>query len=316
MKTIRAFFILLYCLLFANMDAFPQLIRLLDTNNMWSVLEIDDRPAGFPGKQPYKISHWLKPGNDTILNGKTYKIVLYSTDEHHSTWENSGLFMREEEGKVYWCDQDELREDETLLYDFNLQEGESISRYLNSYLDYQIISVVDSIRSVQLGGSLRKIFYISNTLYPDDFKRPEIWIEGIGSLWGLRRNNPCSFSTGCQVYQVLLCYYQDGEEFYHSPDFDDCYYNWTWSGIKNPGLISDFQLYPNPSSGKFYIVTDISDGSSTVQIFDSVGKQIRSYRTSALRHTEVDISDVPSGIYFVRLINQNSSGIKKMAIKK
>ena len=78
MKTIRSLSILLYCLLFANIEVFPQLIKLLDADNLWSVLEIDDRTPGFPGPQPYKLSHWLKTGSDTVVNGKTYTIILYS----------------------------------------------------------------------------------------------------------------------------------------------------------------------------------------------------------------------------------------------
>jgi len=284
-----------------------QTMKLLDENNLWSVLEKDNSPPGFPDTNPYKLSHWLKTGNDTILNGKTYKTMLYSMDENHSTWEDRGFFLREEEGKVYWLNIDETREEETLLYDFNLQEGDSISRYLAPLWNIKIVSAVDSIRYIQIGNSLRKTFYISNTLDSGWWKIPEIWIEGIGSLWGLERNNICSFVTGCQVIRNLLCFYQNGEELYHSPDFDNCYYHWTWLGIEKPELIPDFQIYPNPSSGKFTITTTHGDENSQIQIFDSSGKQIRSFRIGSSNHIEVDMSDVPSGVYFVKSILQNGN---------
>ena len=283
-------------------------------NNLWSVLEEDNSPPGFPDTHPYKLSHWLKTGNDTILNGKTYKNILYSTDASHLEWEGRGLFLREEEGRVYWCDQAEPREEETLLYDFNLQEGESIIRYLAPDWDVKIISTVDSIRSIQIGDSLRKIFYISNTLDSDSGKRPEIWIEGIGSLVGLERNNIYSFTTGCNVVRNLLCFNQDGNKLYHSPDFDDCYYS-SKSGIQTVKLTSDFQIYPNPSQGKFTLITDDSDEDTLVQIFDSTGKQIRSYPMGTLHLLNIDISNVFSGIYFVRLIKQNTSITKKIVMK-
>jgi len=293
---------------------YSQSMRLLEPTSIWSVLEEDNSPPGFPDTHPYKLSHWLKTGNDTILNGKTYKNILYSTDASHLEWESRGLFMREEEGRIYWYDQAEPREEETLLYDFNLQEGESISRYLAPYWNVKIISAVDSIRSIQIGDSLRKIFYISNTTDSNSGKRPEIWIEGIGSLWGLERNNICSFITGCNAVRNLLCFNQDGNELYHSPDFNECYYS-SKSGIQKVNLASDFQIYPNPSQGKFTLITDDSDEDTLVQIFDSTGKQIRSYPMGTLHLLNIDISNVFSGIYFVRLIKQNTSITKKIVMK-
>jgi hypothetical protein len=325
MKTIRLILLFFFLLVFANIETFSQPMKLLDENNLWSILEenVCDNP-GFPDCNPYKLSHWLKTGNDTILNGKTYKVMMYSMDENHSTWEERGLFMREEEGKVFWYDQEELRKDETILYDFNLQEGESISHYYLPYpywwTDTKIISVVDSIRHIQIGNVSRKIFYISNTLDyrpSDQEKSPEIWIEGMGSLWGLTRHFRAVGFTGSNITSWdLLCFYQNGEELYHFPKYDDCYYNWTWNRIENPELIPDFQLFPNPSSGKFTITTGNSDENSLVQIFDSVGKQIRSYRMGSSHQIEVDISNVSSGIYLVKLKSQKSSGMKKIVIWK
>jgi len=244
--------ILIISILFANISAFSQSIMLLDPTNMWSILEeYDCAFPGMPNCTPYKHSHWIKTGNDTVLNGKTYTVMLYSTDENHSTWGSSDLFLREENEKVYWCNEMDIREKETLLYDFGLQEGESISRYdyPNSILDTtKIISTVDSIRYIQLGNTLCKIFYISNTSTKyDGCKKSEIWIEGIGSSWGMKRDNSmCCDCVGYPVIKSLLCFYQNEEKIYHSPNFDDCYYNWTWgksNGIEETDSTSTFQQY-------------------------------------------------------------------------
>ena len=313
MKTIRINFLLFQCLLLANINAFSQSIELLDENNLWSVLEEDHSPAGFPEKNPYKLSHWLKTGTDTIVNGKTYKNILYAMDVNHLEWEDRGFLMREEEGKVYCYNQEELREEETLLYDFGLQEGDSISRFLHPQWDSKIISAVDSIRFIQIGNSPRKIFYISNTIDSDDVKRPEIWIEGIGSLWGLQRKNICSFVTGCEITWDLLCFYQNDEKLYHSPYFEDCYYHWI-SEIQKMEHILDFQIYPNPSSGKFTLKTDDKNGDCKVQILDVNGKQIRTYDMNNLSYLEIDLSNVSSGTYFVKLMKQKFSSTKKIII--
>ena len=237
-------------------------------------------------------------------------------------WEDHNLFMREEEGKVYWYNQEEIREEETILYDFNLKEGESISRYLDPYLDYIMISTLDSIRYIQIDNNPRKIFYISKSVLNSNWvKIPEIWIEGIGSLLGLNREEPCAFSTGCMVYQMLLCFCHSGQELYHSPDFNYCYYQWrSGSGlgleVQKMGLTPDFQIYPNPSSGRFTIITNNGYENASVQIFDCTGKQIRSYPMGALLQMEMDVSDAPSGIYFVRIILQNGNIITLKLIKQ
>ncbi|GHT78883.1 hypothetical protein AGMMS50262_21990 [Bacteroidia bacterium] len=316
MKTIYFIYVVLCCTFLTTIVAFSQSIPLLKADNRWSVLEEDHSEGGFPDENPYKISSWLKTGNDSVVNEKTYKVILSSTDREQLNWEDKGLLMREENGKVFWYNKEEIREDETLLYDFNLQEGDSIFRYLQPKWDAQIVSTVDSIRYIQIDKTPRKIFYLTNQLDVDGrWPIPEIWIEGIGSSWGLKRECICYFVTGCQLTWNLLCFYENEEEIYHSPDFDDCYYHWVY-GIKNVESSLDFQIYPNPSSGKFTLKTDTKNKDCFIQIFDVNGKQIYSYQLDNSGYLEVDLSKVPSGTYLVQLKKQNLYETKKIVIDK
>jgi hypothetical protein len=316
-------FILIFCcfILFVNkgITVMGQSVSLLKVENMWSVLEEDHNPPEFPDSHPYKLSYWLKTGNDTIVNGKKYVIILYSTDANHQIWENRELLMREtNDGKVYCYDKRDLREEESILYDFGMQEGDSIFNYIDRLTDHKIVSKVDSIRYIQIENKPLKLFYISNKStasgsFYDQFKIPEIWIEGIGSFKGLKREWRNFFSYGPQLTWDLLCFYQNEKLLYHSPSFRDCYYRWV-SG--NPKIDShlDCQVYPNPSSGKFTVQSGAENGSSQVQVFDMNGKWVRSYRLDDSGYLEVDLSNVSRGTYLVRLLKPGFSGTKKIVI--
>jgi hypothetical protein len=180
---------------------------------------------------------------------------------------------------------------------------------------------VDSIRYTRVENLPRKIFYISNFKYSINYSnnrlggRPEIWIEGIGSSWRLERDE-------CKNYYLLgdnntrwnsLCFYRNEKLLYHFPGFNDCYYHWV---VGNPEIGSnlDFQLYPNPSSGKFTIRSGAENGNSRVQVFDISGRQVRSLQTDGSGYLEVDLSNVSPGTYLFRLSKSGSSGTRKVVI--
>jgi uncharacterized repeat protein (TIGR01451 family) len=60
----------------------------------------------------------------------------------------------------------------------------------------------------------------------------------------------------------------------------------------------EFNVYPNPSNGKYYI-----NAKGNVRVFDVSGKEV--YRTSSFNApTEVDLSALPSGLYTILLTNK------------
>ena len=317
-----------------------QTAPLLTPDKLWSTLERSNVAAGFPNQMIYNLSYWMKTGQDTIVNGKTYVQILYATDENHSVWRDTiakdrrrypymsvtnGLLLREKNGKVYRYDKGETREDneESLLYDFNLREGETISRYLSpgASFDYIITSRIDSIRYENIEDVSRKVFYVSNYSNSGGAAAgiPEIWIEGIGSLWGLERKNLCSFYTGCQYRVNLICFYQNEELRYHLTRFDNCYYNEPNHplGIQKVESALEFQLYPNPTSGKFVI--QVSDGGdySSVNIYNITGNLIgTTYQMGSSGILEVDLSGMMRGIYLVKLEKNGKLPVTKKLIIK
>jgi len=77
---------------------------------------------------------------------------------------------------------------------------------------------------------------------------------------------------------------------------------------------TSFAIYPNPTSGLFTI-NYTSTNTVNVAIIDITGKYV--YTNTINSSTEIDVSDLQKGLYFVRLIDEASSDIivKKLIIK-
>jgi hypothetical protein len=74
-----------------------------------------------------------------------------------------------------------------------------------------------------------------------------------------------------------------------------------------------FDLYPNPSNGKFVIECN-QTGNSSIEIYNLIGALCYQAVITASK-TEVDISSQPSGIYFVKYNNSSSIYTKGIVIE-
>ncbi|MFI5140936.1 MAG: multicopper oxidase domain-containing protein [Bacteroidia bacterium] len=81
-----------------------------------------------------------------------------------------------------------------------------------------------------------------------------------------------------------------------------------WTGIQS--LVrepADVLLYPNPAQNKIIIdATDVID----VKLFDVLGKQITSTKT-----TEVDVSNLPEGVYFIQVQTKQNTTTQKIIVQ-
>lgn len=74
-----------------------------------------------------------------------------------------------------------------------------------------------------------------------------------------------------------------------------------------------YQVYPNPSAGRFYVdLRDLKEA-ATIQLIDMQGKLLRTYNFDASQPlVAVDISDAPFGIYLVQVSTKNGLYSKKV----
>lgn len=81
--------------------------------------------------------------------------------------------------------------------------------------------------------------------------------------------------------------------------------------VKNSGLL---KVYPNPANDKL-IVSLIKNSNSNIVITDVLGKKVKQIKTTELK-TEINISDLQSGIYFITLTQENMNSVQKVIINK
>ena len=80
-------------------------------------------------------------------------------------------------------------------------------------------------------------------------------------------------------------------------------------------------LYPNPSSGKTKIFYDLDERSEIkIELYDPLGRKLRIFmdmKEEAGRHEhEIDVSDMPSGSYFIRIQMNAEAVLKPIVIIK
>ena len=132
----KLFLILLYLAYFIPFYTFANYIPLLDSTQIWYNSH-DIYPMG-------THAHWehtYKIGNDTIISGNIYSIVLMNDT-------NTEFYLREVGQKIYCYS----NSSEGLLYDFSALIGDSV-KYSSSDSLYQYVQNIDSLL---INGQYRK----------------------------------------------------------------------------------------------------------------------------------------------------------------
>lgn len=249
--------------------------------------------------------------------------------------------------RVYRNNQ-QLRQTETsqeyLLYDFSIALGDTVT-YYTLFRDYntgQVGGVVECksvrsnfayITSSSTGGNNHDdvCFYNDTTtavLSNGDTCRRillegltplminDIWMEGIGSIMG--------FSNEFYEWQDapskrLLCFNDAEGVFLHTgfdldATLDNCY-NKSYTNSVSERDAERFTLYPNPASQSFAIgFTDQQESLKQVRVFDMLGKEVMSVENSSSK--TINITNLPAGMYVVRVLSQSGKGFSAKLVKE
>ena len=88
------------------------------------------------------------------------------------------------------------------------------------------------------------------------------------------------------------------------------------TALKELNVNNILNVYPNPTTGTFYISINENAFASSIQILDITGKIVsRMNNLNGQRKVEVDISSVPAGVYFGRVSTETNTQTFKI-IKK
>jgi hypothetical protein len=126
---------------------------------------------------------------------------------------------------------------------------------------------------------------------------------------------------------VIWCFTMNhnGQLFAGSYDTGDIYRSVSpTTSVENeinvfPSMMFLYQNFPNPFNPITRIMYKVNSPEIiTIKVYDILGKEIKTllseYKQAGVYELEFDASDLPSGVYFYRIISENYSETKKMML--
>ena len=262
---------------------------------------------------PYQVDYNLFEinGDSTILN-KDCKILIrkVATCDLRSERE----YIYEEDSKYYYYDR--FNDQFNLLYDFDTQIGDILEiPYWESeiqYLDWQdslFYIHINAIDSIDFGGRLLKVFYVSYDFEDDsqvDFgSQEDIIIEGIGGMTNLFYRMENGFCDGL-FNTELRCFTHPN---YGTMSFVD----FSCTNTDGPDATEDYSIIenhltisPNPFSNSINITATNSIMNGELQIYDLVGGLVHAEAINIPAGEQVSIDDFssPSNLYILKIVDK------------
>ena len=92
--------------------------------------------------------------------------------------------------------------------------------------------------------------------------------------------------------------------------FDVC------TGIAEYSNNASISIFPNPTTGKTNIILNGITGSAVLDIYSILGQSVFSENVNGNNKTELDLSNLPKGVYFVKVNNVKTSILSKLIIQQ
>lgn len=74
----------------------------------------------------------------------------------------------------------------------------------------------------------------------------------------------------------------------------------------------NFSVYPNPSTGILNLASKNNTAINTIQLTDLNGRVVRNINANSVSETQINISDLTSGLYFLNVQTDSGSGTTKV----
>lgn len=243
------------------------------------------------GAQTYKkiICHGLKTEGPTMPDPN-------SNCAPPTTFSRLYALVRQEGLKLYIYDNSE----EILLYDFDLQVGDTLPLSYNNY-DNQV--TIDSITTLQIGNEVRNVFHFTQQNQSYQINK---LIEGVGHNWGfIGTMQPFEFFE-----TSLECYAINDTAYYPSLNAP-CGLD---VGLPEQPEAVLLTAYPNPVETIVRIETGSMESINTWHVFDVYGSKCsidnHSIESGVLN---LDLSSLHPGVYFIRITDKKGrAGIARV----
>ena len=264
--------------------------------------------------------YYLNVEKDTIINNKTCQKINKTYTQITPTRIDTTFFVYGEDRRVFLFENQ--NSSFRLLYDFNLNTGDTLvvaqqgstPPFYRSPGEMGIpnfIVQVDSTAIYETNGMQLKVQNTSpisnengNLISFLEFSNRTI--ERIGNTDNFFGHPVNRVLAG--FYGYLVCYSENGQVLYGSPDCISTGINYIDGGAQ-------FHLFPNPAHQTFQIQwTDNKNPEFQISITDAIGKQVFFESNNQTNNTaEYNISHLSNGVYFVQLSsNGQILGYKKL----
>jgi hypothetical protein len=77
------------------------------------------------------------------------------------------------------------------------------------------------------------------------------------------------------------------------------------TSVNNVRSAGDVTLYPNPATSSLNVLFDAASDIKSIAVYNIIGKQVSLFRPTDNAGASLNIENIPSGIYFVRLMNSH-----------
>ncbi|MFZ6052913.1 T9SS type A sorting domain-containing protein [Halocola ammonii] len=258
-------------------------------------------------------------GGEIELDGEVWREhpQPYSEDE-----DDLNFLVREEAGVWYLknTDWEEYEADEFILYDWTAEVGDTIQSVSSGqFWDQETFSLrVDSVLMENfLDGSERKVFHLTNLDF--DLSYPIVWVEGVGSITEFLTN--ASGTTLQDIGAFLVCGHSASTLVYETDrideliDYENC--NWVPVGIDEIESV-EFQIFPNPANERIQVKFENhqSEVLKSISIIDLQGRTLKEkLLNSSSKEFEIYVSDIPNGVYFLKLKSAIGNSTQRLLVQ-
>lgn len=249
---------------------------------------------------------------DTTINSTLYK-KIYEKGQGYYAWNASppsncpspstynysesqpSFFLRSNNKIMYIVNAHETNEQ--LLYDFNLQVGDSLPLSFNNFSPNVVVTAIDSVYTPY---GYRKRFALSGDTWA------QYLIEGIGTDKGLIE----PIQTPLECGYNLICYSLNDSTYYPGSG-SNCELT---NALKEYVNVVNFSISPNPFNTFTTIKLDETSGTTELIIYNLYGQKIKSLSIDSATEFVLERENLVSGIYFISLKQKNKSAMLKKLI--
>jgi len=86
-------------------------------------------------------------------------------------------------------------------------------------------------------------------------------------------------------------------------------------GLPDAPWMNTFALYPNPSTDKLYVRIENNGEVYTISLYDLAGKELKQYSYKDQDTVELELNDIASGIYLLKVASGKSVATRKVVVQ-